>query len=150
MSEQTHKVCNECKKNKEVLLFYKRSSSHTKKSNKVRYRSQCIECTLLYVRRDTGRYSSYMESAKRKGREFSLTKDDFCSFKKECFYCGSKMLQVRLDRIDNDIGYTKDNVRSCCKKCNYFKFTLTKEEFLLHVKKIFLYQKRKGEFKDAK
>jgi len=44
-----------------------------------------------------------------------------------------------LDRIDNSIGYTLNNVRPCCSTCNYMKHRLNENEFLNHIKKIWRY-----------
>lgn len=37
--------------------------------------------------------------------------------KEPCFYCG-KEHSLGLDRIDNTLGHSDDNVRPCCEKCN--------------------------------
>ena len=75
--------------------------------------------------------------------------------KSNCFYCGSEPLNKAtdrhrktneerciiayngLDRIDSNLWYFKDNVVSCCKHCNTAKNTMTKDEFLKWVKKIY-------------
>ena len=44
-----------------------------------------------------------------------------------------------LDRIDNVLGYTLNNVRPCCSTCNYMKHRLSDEEFLKHIEKIWRY-----------
>ena len=44
-----------------------------------------------------------------------------------------------LDRIDNGIGYTLNNVRPCCSTCNYMKHRLNEKEFLNHIEKIWRY-----------
>ena len=35
-----------------------------------------------------------------------------------------------IDRVDNLMGYTLNNVVACCKNCNTMKKDLNKEEFL--------------------
>lgn len=40
-----------------------------------------------------------------------------------------------LDRLDNSMGYCKDNVVSCCKTCNRAKWTMNKEPFIAWVKR---------------
>ncbi len=75
--------------------------------------------------------------------------------KSNCFYCGSEPLNKSidrhratnierciiayngLDRIDSNLGYFKDNVVPCCKHCNTAKNTMTQNEFLNWVKKIY-------------
>ena len=71
---------------------------------------------------------------------FSLSFEDFDAItSRSCFYCGENEKRIGIDRIDNSIGYTKENSVSCCKICNYMKRTMTKEDFLNHIKKIYLW-----------
>ena len=51
-----------------------------------------------------------------------------------CVYCGDKATSI--DRIDNSIGYTKDNVQPTCKMCNIMKYTFTEKDFLNKVRLI--------------
>jgi hypothetical protein len=37
---------------------------------------------------------------------------------------------TRLDRIDNNKTYLKDNVVPCCKRCNVAKNNMTQTEFI--------------------
>lgn len=73
----------------------------------------------------------------------------------DCFYCdsppelriirGERLKQGRLvmkahingiDRMDNSMGYTKENCVSCCKTCNRAKHTMSVEAFLEKATKI--------------
>lgn len=84
----------------------------------------------------TGRYKVYQSSAKCKGLEFRITFDEFCQIvSKLCAYCGSKE-RVGVDRIDNTIGYLKDNCSPCCTMCNMMKRNLPENIFLEHCEKI--------------
>lgn len=75
------------------------------------------------------------------GIEFRLTEQEFFSFSnKKCNYCGIELDQVRLDRVNNDLGYEMSNLVPCCKICNKLKHKLTKEIFLSHLAQIYLYQ----------
>lgn len=56
-----------------------------------------------------------------------------------CSYCG-EYTNKGIDRVENDKGYTKQNSAPCCKICNYMKRTMTKEEFLEHIEKIYKFQ----------
>ena len=59
--------------------------------------------------------------------------------KLKCYYCKENCLiayenvrentQWTLDRINNDIGHSKDNVVICCLKCNLKRCTLNDEKF---------------------
>lgn len=62
-------------------------------------------------------------------------------FNSPCYYCGTKYscsmqeaygppyLYNGIDRVNNNLGYTKDNIVSCCKNCNRAKSDLTIEDF---------------------
>ncbi len=60
-----------------------------------------------------------------------------------CLYCDSppsNMFQGRsyqgLDRVDNNRGYTSDNVVPCCDMCNSFKSAYSVEQFIDHARRI--------------
>jgi len=87
---------------------------------------------------------SVMEgSARVRGYEWQLTKEQIRYLTKQsCHYCGDAPSQVYknprvngnyvyngLDRVDNDKGYTTDNVVSCCFVCNRAKSVMTLKEF---------------------
>ena len=76
----------------------------------------------------------------------------------DCFYCGSPPSNRRnavcdrnsefrkingvfvysgLDRVDNTIGHTKNNVVPCCFDCNIAKLERTKDEFFSWIKKVY-------------
>jgi hypothetical protein len=70
----------------------------------------------------------------RNGRKCLLTYEEFVSFTKEdrCHYCHAKVTWAKhnvsrngsgynLDRMDNNVIYTKDNCAVCCKRCNRAK-----------------------------
>jgi hypothetical protein len=67
-----------------------------------------------YNQSHDGRWRTLKASAKKRGYEVSITKDDaFRIFDTECSYCGEKP-ETRLngiDRVDNKIGYERGN---CC------------------------------------
>lgn len=85
-------------------------------------------------------YKSYLSRANNKGLTFDLSVEEFYSIvNQDCFYCGSEGMNG-LDKIDCKGHYTKDNVLSCCTKCNMMKFTYSQADFIKHVKKIYVYQ----------
>lgn len=85
--------------------------------------------------------SNYRRSAIERGYEFSLTHNDCESlFSQKCFYCSSEPKQIfkiktysltynGIDRLDNSIGYSKDNTVPCCKICNRAKNSMSLNEF---------------------
>lgn len=36
-----------------------------------------------------------------------------------CSYCGETSLRMTLDRVDNAVGHTRDNVVPSCERCNF-------------------------------
>ncbi len=89
-------------------------------------------------------------SAKKRNLEQALTDDQIITLHKEnCHYCGAPPSNIYscptyngsytyngIDRIDNNIGYTINNVVPCCADCNYFKKTRPYDEFLDLIKRI--------------
>lgn len=66
-----------------------------------------------------------------------------------CFYCGDVIERplygynarvsrqaYMIDRLDNNVGYTKDNSVACCTMCNRMKYSYSKDTFLKQVDKI--------------
>lgn len=95
-------------------------------------------------------FCNYKNQAKRRRLDFLLSDEQFRQLvESNCHYCDSKPSQIvdrepanipylynGIDRVDNSIGYTKENCIPCCKICNYMKRNMTYDEFLAHIKKI--------------
>lgn len=80
-------------------------------------------------------FLKYKHHAYNRKYEFNLSFDDFieiCS--KSCFYCGISPFQVSqsapstgifiyngIDRVNNALGYSKENCVPCCGPCNQMK-----------------------------
>lgn len=99
------------------------------------------------------------DAKKRDKKNFKITFEEFKTItSKNCHYCGTppshKIVEKNrngtiavfynngVDRIDSSKGYTPDNIVPCCTLCNMIKWTLSKEAFLNHIKKILSYQNR--------
>lgn len=89
--------------------------------------------------------ASYKNSAKKRGHGFLLSEEEFSEIiLKECYYCGEKsslcledkyrsdgdLYYNGIDRVDNTLGYTKDNCVPCCRYCNMAKHTRSHDEFI--------------------
>jgi hypothetical protein len=88
-------------------------------------------------------YSIYTRAARDRDLQFELTKDEFRSItKKNCYYCGIPPYQIHrnqrcngsytymgVDRTNCSLGYTMQNIRPCCKQCNYAKWDMSEQEF---------------------
>ncbi len=100
-------------------------------------------------------YAGYKNSAGKRKLLFELSREDFRKLTKQpCCYCGVNPTQVSyrkrvygsnryiyngIDRIDNDKAYMLDNVVPCCGQCNMAKGSLSVDEFLCHMKRIYDY-----------
>ena len=89
-------------------------------------------------------YSNYKSRANEKGLRFELSKEVFEQKRKEpCYYCGkgeSDTHKNGIDRIDNMVGYTEENSRSCCGDCNYMKRNNDYDLFIEKSRHIYLNQ----------
>jgi len=100
--------------------------------------------------------AQYKKNAKKTGRAFSLTEDEFRKLTGSiCHYCGRTPSQLGcyrtkssthtstqpylangIDRIINTEGYTSRNSIPCCKLCNWMKSNLSYEDFISHLRRI--------------
>ncbi len=108
-------------------------------------------------------YKNYRIGAERRGLELALSLDSFIAIAiMDCFYCGSPPRTCNpfanikrysawatdrqwvkfngIDRVDNLTGYTAENSIACCTVCNSMKSALSKNEFLIHIKRITEFQ----------
>jgi 5-methylcytosine-specific restriction endonuclease McrA len=117
----------------------KRSEETKLKQHIVHRQKHPIENTIL-----TSMFNHVKFGAKKKGLKFDLTRDEVNELVSgNCYYCGvgpsnkhrtssmEKMvfLYNGVDRQNNLLGYVKDNVVSCCWRCNCAKGKLTLVEF---------------------
>lgn len=73
----------------------------------------------------TNRFSNGRNMALRRDLEWSLSFDEYKSIvASACYYCGCDLSSQKghsLDRKDNSVGYTKENVIPCCGGCNVIR-----------------------------
>jgi hypothetical protein len=95
-------------------------------------------------------FGRYRAGAKKRGLEFSLTREQFDTLVvQSCTYCktppstvlrykmkNTSILYNGIDRRDNRIGYTAENCAPCCEICNKWKLTMTEQAFLEHARKV--------------
>lgn len=94
------------------------------------------------------RFQCGKRNAKTRGYEWALSLNEWkaLALGKDCHYCGGILCEtgVGLDRKNNAMGYTLDNVVPCCKQCNSIKNEcLTYKEAVLVIKIL-------GEFRKLK
>lgn len=99
-------------------------------------------------------WCNYTGTARKRGKKFELTKDQFRKFTKQnCHYCGTEPIKIMrsgselsayayngIDRVDNKLGYVIGNCVSCCECCNKAKGTKTYEEFIRWINRLITYK----------
>jgi hypothetical protein len=90
-------------------------------------------------------YRRYKYDAKGKNREFNISIEKFKELvSSPCSYCGcvpskettykeaynGQFIYNGLDRVNNEGGYTIDNVIPCCEQCNKSKRGMSVQEFI--------------------
>lgn len=159
MSEK--KYCKKCNKYKLISEFKVRKGYNILKSGEKKiyhYYYECNECLKIRlkqlekkyrykrkVNRDDGSigWSIYLRKL-RSTKKSKITLNEFKKWeqiqKKECSYCGFKLLEIQkilkqylpenfmtlsrkfqLDRKDNNLGYTIENICFACAICNTHK-----------------------------
>ena len=159
-------VLCKCKCGKELLVRVDGLFSNSKKQS----RKSC-GCTKNFVNGINAQsrrkpesvykflYQRYKSSAKKRNIIFELSRNDYNEIvKQNCHYCGSEpeIKQPKrksgdlvgvpvpyngIDRIDNNLGYQKENCAACCSKCNYMKHEMSVPSFMEHILKIVNHQK---------
>lgn len=105
-------------------------------------------------------YGNYARSAKIRGIEFSISKEEFRPLLlANCTYCGvgpgirwSKADRYKIadvsdfryngvDRVDNLKGYVAGNCTPCCTICNKSKLDMSINDWMTWLKRIAKYQK---------
>lgn len=144
--------CSSCGEEKPVDGFFR----NPKTGRRAR---RCLDCgpakvdgdewlykninALLHKKMHQARYN-----AARRGKEFSITIEDLISLAKSqhnlCALSKVKMAHCRtnkwanvsIDRIDNNKGYTPDNIRLVCAAVNSMRNRMSDEELLWWAKQI--------------
>lgn len=84
-----------------------------------------------------GKFLQYRSNAKKRNIDFDLTIEEFSKFwQKPCFYCGSDIDTIGIDRVDSDLGYVEGNMVPCCFTCNQSKNDLSLSEWVCHLKSV--------------
>lgn len=98
-----------------------------KKEYHLKNRDHFLKLARIWRSKPESQYRLHISKFRDKS---DLTYEEFISFLgKPCYYCGRIIEKVSLDRIDNSIGYTINNIVSCCKMCNVAKNKNTQKEF---------------------
>ena len=97
-------------------------------------------------------FGMYKTNAKKRGYEFSLTKELFKNIIVQCcHYCGCEPSKTYysynkdhstftcngIDRKNNTLGYTEENSLPCCEPCNRAKLEMSYNEFKSWINRVF-------------
>ena len=123
--------------------------------------SACKVCKFLTGEESSFRQllNQYVQNAKNYGRVFELSEDRFRELvKQSCYYCGrepssvykrgreakladnSFLLYNGIDRMNNSLGYTKENSITCCGICNSAKSDRDIRDFIDWIKVVYEYR----------
>jgi len=131
---------NPDKVKKKALKYYYRNKDKQDAYSRDRRKNQPekVAATLKKYRQTTkGYFNAYKCNARRRGRTFSLSYEDFKDLVlSPCSYCGDGPAKG-IDRVDNEKGYSAQNSIPCCHHCNRMKWTHSSEYFLQHIEKIY-------------
>ena len=172
------KRCSECKTEKPLADFHKKKSSkdgfnyrckacikvymharyEAKKPELLAQNAVWIaahpeeqkEYTKTY-RTGRGRYVTARNAAKQRKLAFELSREEYEALVSHpCHYCDGPLNSwgLGLDRKNNRLGYTLDNVLPCCKDCNLVRadrYTVQEMEFIgISLKEVRLMRQRNG------
>lgn len=77
-------------------------------------------------------YANLKQNARRRGKDFELTYEQFEAWSKKTEYIrgkGRKSESWHIDRIDESKGYTVDNIQVLSNKRNNYKYLLLRAEW---------------------
>ena len=94
--------------------------------------SKSCGCKKSRLRPYEALFNLFVRKAKERTLEVTISYNDFVKFcaVKECHYCATPVLfevygargcRYNLDRKDNSIGYSLNNLVVCCQDCNFGK-----------------------------
>ena len=133
LRELGYRECTNCHELKPSDAFYK-----SKRRNGMSY--ACKVCHRKKIRGYRTVVDSYnwfyrrlekmRTNARKRGLEFTLTVDDYKHIKgtENCYYCDEPTDIITLDRKDNALGYTPENVVGACFYCNRLKSDMFNED----------------------
>lgn len=107
------------------------------RATRIAYGKAHPEIDKKYKQSLKGKYLTYKRGAKVRNITFDFTLEEFKQhWNGNCFYCNEPVNGVGLDRVDNSIGYTKENTVNCCFMCNRMKHAFAKDDFINKCKQI--------------
>ena len=137
-------ICKTCKREFDSVRAHKQFCSRKCYKNNVHVKAKYADRTKVYLKKYNltieRKYTQLQAKCKHKNYKLDITLDKYKSLIKDgCFYCSSTLDKtgVSLDRLNNDNGYTVDNVVPCCGNCNQIRNKhLTHEEMIVAMKAV--------------
>jgi len=141
--------CTKCEK--ESIRLYNKSQWEAS--------TKCKFCTTGFTEPSYNNiHNVYKQGARDRNIEWDLPDKIFLQLiTANCFYCGTKPTIRKhdssknkkevngIDRVDSKKKYSENNCVSCCSVCNYMKQTLSYDNFISQIKKIYeIYLENKG------
>lgn len=128
-------------------------------NNREKFNKKCLGYYTKYRNSPKGKYWCLKNSARRQHREIAFTRDEFVAwFKKQkpvCHYCGAflemnktgpmNMGHLTIDRRENSIHYTLDNIVLACGRCNWIKGAWFTEQEMLEIAQKYITPKIAGD-----
>ncbi len=128
--------------------------AHDKQTGQIRTKRTAQQSAHYYL------FLQLRKSAAKRKHEWQLSEAQTISLiTKNCSYCNiqpsllaaplkflglsqkrtesAKFLRNGIDRVDSSKGYVEDNVVTCCETCNKAKLSMTTEEFLAWVERVY-------------
>jgi hypothetical protein len=130
---------NKSKCRKKVASYRKNNLAKcvaTRKLYVLKHHDRLLEYRRNYSRTVQGKFAMLCGSAKSRKIKVYISIKDFEKIiaGNACSYCQKRLPEAGggVDRVDNSMGYTVDNCRSCCKSCNHIKGCLEMAGFRGH------------------
>jgi hypothetical protein len=88
--------------------------------------------------RNGRKYEFLRDTAKRHGKEFSITREEYGRIRKQlCRYCNGELPNFGgVDRINNNRGYVSGNCGPCCRTCNVAKNSMSVRAFYIWIRRV--------------
>ena len=93
----------------------------------------------------------YKRNAMQRGLLWDITEDEFTRITSgDCYWCGCSPSRKHfpngvngpyvfngIDRLNNSIGYLRENIVSCCTRCNFAKKAHSAQDFLGWIRAVY-------------
>jgi len=147
--KQYNKVCATCNKpfisSRPHTVFCSRLCHRRFPSNQQKYCDRTKKYQRKHAKEPLRRYQKLIYKAKHEHHMMDIPKEEYLKLiASPCEYCGHDLLHETgcgLDRLNNNLGYTTNNVVPCCGVCNQIKnIHLTHDEMKIAMTAILRYR----------